>query len=349
MSIIKISESEINWNQNLNSLIEFRNINPKSWPQVQALDNKEKKLGIWCRKLRKDYKNKILKNSRIEKLLAINFDLNSPPDTWKRRFDDLKDRLNTNQATPRSDSDLYRWGIVQYKKFQSLSLEKQKLLNSINFQKYYGVKIWDNRFIELKKYILLHNKIPSQKENRKLHYWITSQKNKFRRNRLTEYKLRNLIKLGIDLTPADNREDIWNLKFDDLKKFREKNPGRWSRCDGDAREKALYQWCQTQRQINAKTASGRKKLPQSRIDKLNQIGFHWTLGERIEKNWEENFKKLTLLISENNGSLAMPRFVNGKYNKLYIWLQTQKKMINENKLSVDKIERLNALGILKRH
>lgn len=40
--IIKISAREIKWTQKLNDLIVFRNENPKSWPQIEALDESEK-------------------------------------------------------------------------------------------------------------------------------------------------------------------------------------------------------------------------------------------------------------------------------------------------------------------
>ena len=95
----------------------------------------------------------------------------------------------------------------------------------------------------------------------------------------------------------------------------------------------------------AKTAKRRKELSQERIDKLNKIGFHWSLEELNDKNWENNFSEIEKFIFENN-TFIIPATVNGKNNTLYTWLRNQKKAIQKGKLSASKFERLISLGVL---
>ena len=104
-------------------------------------------------------------------------------------------------------------------------------------------------------------------------------------------------------------------------------------------------WCQTQRQVYAGTAKRRKQLSQERIDKLNQIRFHWSLDELNDRNWNDNFQKLQEFISQTR-TTSVPATLNGKFNSLYTWLRRQKKLKELGKLPLSKIEKLKTLGVI---
>lgn len=343
--IIEISARELKWGKKLEKLIEFRKQNPKSWPQVEAEDMKEKKLGIWCQDLRHRFRKGILEHDWVTKLSEISFNFGGRFDNWKERFETFKNYIKTHDDTPGSNHELYMWGRLQYKSFGKLNKEKQELLNSINFLKYFEEKNWDKQYEEIKEFILFYKKSPTKKSNTDLYNWLSVQRLKFRNNQLSEEELKKLTVLGINLDPISKREDIWDMKLAALVRFRQKNPERWPSYFGDEIEKRLFEWCQTQRQVFAGTARNRKLLSQERIHKLNQIGFHWSLGELIDKNWEATFQNLKEFINQNN-TTAIPVYFDGKQNRLYTWIRNQKKAIENNKLSTDKIAKLKQLRII---
>jgi hypothetical protein len=89
----------------------------------------------------------------------------------------------------------------------------------------------------------------------------------------------------------------------------------------------------------------RKELSKDRIDKLNLIGFHWSLHELFDRNWEENYQRLYDFILQK-GTVVIPAILNGNVNSLYTWLRRQKKLNEENKLPAGKIEKLKALEVI---
>ena len=290
--IIKISAREIKWTQKLNDLIVFRNENPKSWPQIEALDESEKKLGIWCQDLRYRFRKGLLEDEWILKLEQVGFNFEGKLDNWKERFEELKQYLHTNQEAPDSKNELYKWARLQFNRFDELVQEKQELLISINFLNYFEERSWEKRYLELQEFIIFYKKTPTRKSNEELNSWLSVQRAKFKNGQLSENEISLLQELGVDLSPIEKREDVWNFKYEALVKFREKNPDRWPSFFSDGIEKKLYEWCQAQRQVYAKTARRRKGLSQERIGKLNRIGFHWSLDELIDKNWVDTFQKL---------------------------------------------------------
>jgi hypothetical protein len=345
--IVKISARELKWTQKLKDLVLFRNENPKSWPQIEATDEAEKKLGIWCQDLRRRFRKKLLEEHWISKLEEIEFNFEGKFDNWKDRFEELNNFLQINHEAPDTKNELYTWARLQFNRFFELPEEKQELLQSINFLNYFEEKSWDKRYSDLKEFVMFYKKIPTKKSNQELYNWLSVQRAKHKKGELSDNETSLLLKLGVDLSPTETREDVWNFKYDALIKFREKNPDRWPSFFSEGIEKKIYEWCQAQRQVNAKTAQRRRELSQDRIKKLNKIGFHWSLDELIDKNWEDTFKKLENFIAENNSTI-IPATIDGKYNSLYTWIRNQKIAIQKGKLSTDKVERLMTLGVIAR-
>lgn len=342
---IKVSARELKWIQKFNELVEYRKHNPKSWPQVEATDKQEKKLGIWCQDIRSRYRKQLLEDIWRNKLLSIGFNFEGRLDNWKQRFEELKVHMDSWHQVPNSESNLYSWARLQLKTFEELGIEKQNLLNSINFLHYFDENTWDKRYAEVREFILFYKKAPTKKSNAELYHWLTVQRAKYRNNQLTEIERQALLKLGVDLAPMETREDTWNMKYEALRNFREKNRGRWPSFFSDGIEKQLYSWCQAQRQVYAGTAKNRLKLSEDRVEKLNQIEFHWSLEELIDRNWEMKFKKLQDYVLEIKTTI-IPAIIDGERHDLYTWLRRQKKLIEDNKISLGKIEKLKSLGVI---
>jgi hypothetical protein len=73
---------EEEFQSNLARLEEWRANNPERWPTSVSKDIEERKLGIWCKSRRKEYKKDALLVERREALNAINFpwSLRNPPE-----------------------------------------------------------------------------------------------------------------------------------------------------------------------------------------------------------------------------------------------------------------------------
>ena len=97
-------------------------------------------------------------------------------------------------------------------------------------------------------------------------------------------------------------------------------------------------WIGTQRDLYKN-----KKLSKERIDLLNSIGMIWEVNNRNSYSWEQNYKFLEDYYKDKGNILIE----NTKKNhSLKIWLDYQRKLYRQNKLSKDKIELLEKLNIV---
>ncbi len=83
------------------------------------------------------------------------------------------------------------------------------------------------------------------------------------------------------------------------------------------------------------------KLSIIRTEKLNQVGFIWNT---LHSLWEEIFTKLCTFKQEN-GHCSVPKG-HEKTKKLSSWISVQRNMFRKNKLSKERIERLEELGFV---
>ena len=140
---------------------------------------------------------------------------------------------------------------------------------------------------------------------------------------------------------ASNRkfqEDIWNGHYNDLIKFQKKtgksHPGPQ---DNEAK---LYHWCKNQRRFY-KTG----KLPEHRIQLLEDIDFKWintssTFDQRIKQLLEYEKEHGTLHVSQ----VAYPK--DSANHKLSRWVNEMRRLYNENRLGIDRINQLNKIGFI---
>jgi hypothetical protein len=297
--------------------------------------------------LRKRYREGKLDDKWKNELKGIGFNFEGRMDNWKVRFEKLKQYLELNKKLPVPKSELYTWARIQHTNFDELSRDRQKLLKSIQFQKYYEGKGWSNWLVKLKRFIKRNGKTPTTKTDNILYYWLSNQRKKYQEGRLNETETVLLIELGVDLAPMRNPEKVWQSKFELLKNFRKENPDRWPSHAGELPEQRLYEWCQSQRQkFAAGKAKKKMKLTPDQIKKLNGMGFYWTAKARNEKIWEEKFKSLAAFVAKSKGVKPIPRIENGVINKHYSWLQNQKKAINAGRLSKEKMRKLKGLGVI---
>jgi len=279
------------------------------------------------------------------------------------------------EKSPESDI-LKKWCKKQrrQKTKQILSSEKITLLNEINFpwvgwvsanknskkSKISNDEKWNNNYEKLKNYFEINNSclLPIEKEYNPLRSWVVTQRKKYKKGKLpeTQIQLLNSINFPWDVkkgaTPKKpkvikiSNEEEWNKMYQQLLDFYSNE--NTFKIPAKDEYSALRSWCMTQRNRN-----NNGKLLEHRFIKLNDIKFPWVLKrgrsktkEIISKNyfneqWEKMFEEIKQFYLLNN-HFFVP--LDEKYKKLYSWVRTQRNFKTKEKLSSDKIEKLNSIN-----
>ncbi|GEM_PF-4478612 len=314
------------------------------WPKSGAVEEDERKLGIWCQSLRRRYKLDSLAPFWLDELRAIDFSFNGKADTWMKNFETLKQFVTENKKLFNPKHVLYNWMRLQISGFKRLSEDKRTLLEAMHVLEFWqGRKVdWNHNLHKVKAFLEQTGKLPTKRTAPKLNAWIAAQKRKFKINLLSKQEIKELRRLGVLLSMAHSKELKWEANYKQLIGFRASNPQRWPGYYGQVNERFLYHWCQAQRQLKAGTA-GRKRLEQDRIDKLNSIGFFWTLDDIKESLWSQKYKALQAYVEEN-GTSSIPTKINGK-GDLKAWLRRQQISFKNGALSEEKTEKLKSIGM----
>jgi len=201
---------------------------------------------------------------------------------------------------------------------------------------------WDVTFDMLCEFVNEFGRFPCFKEEYKsyrLGDWCINQRTMYNRNQLSPYKIQSLEKIGF---PWNVIDDLWNRKYNVLKKFKEEN-GRFiilSDTYKDDKIEDVYRWCTTQRKMYKEG-----KMSEERINKLKDIGFELSVLT-TEERWERTYEKVKSFYDENHRFPLKNDIENGKINIKYSWITTQRNLLKENKLSEEQISKLNQVGFV---
>lgn len=141
-------------------------------------------------------------------------------------------------------------------------------------------------------------------------------------------------------------ENDWPLKYKEAVKFYEKNghlrvPNTYTQNGIN-----LGRWIQIQRQLYKKN-----KVTYDRVVLLNKIGMVWNLDRSLKYNlkWALVYKEV-LKYYEENGNIEIPieYSVIIKDEEVYLnnWIALQRTMFLQGKLSLDKKEMLDKVGMV---
>ena len=190
---------------------------------------------------------------------------------------------------------------------------------------------WFENFGRLKRFYEIEgHSTPKQKEPI-IGIWCNTQRVNYKTNCLSKDKINHLENLGF---MWDVEEGRWMQKFHKLKKIYEieghsyvphRHPelGHWS-----SEQRASYKYLEHRIGV-------RNKMPQHRIDLLNTINFDWDLKY---PDWNDSFNNLKKIF-ETHG-------INGLKDadpKLKRWIFNQRSFYKSNKLSEERINKLNNL------
>lgn len=94
--------------------------------------------------------------------------------------------------------------------------------------------------------------------------------------------------------------------------------------------------------ITQRMAYRNNKLSQDRIDKLNSINFKWIKATYMRNSWDEMFEVYKSLVEQ--GVNVVKRYVTEDGVKIGVWIESQRRAYKNNKISQDKIDKLNSMG-----
>ena len=252
--------------------------------------------------------------------------------------------LEHDHCVPTKDR-LYKWCRKQHILFDSLSKEKQMLLNAIKFKKYYTETDWDTRYRWLMRFLKENKTTPTLLTNKTLCIWYWTQKRKAIRNELKGDKKKKITAIIQKYKRKYSDSEIWDNQFEALVNFIKENKIWPRRIVTESVEHKRFNWCQAQKKKQSKQCYPYTPLKPHQVDQLNSIGFKWTDNNVYETRWLVYFVKLKNYV-ESVGSTLIPEKEAGKKTIIYRFLSAQKKAIENKKLNQKKIEMLTDLGVL---
>ena len=195
---------------------------------------------------------------------------------------------------------------------------------------------WEQNFKLAEQYYREHRNldVPSNyktKDGTHLGSWIGRQKQLHRTNSLSNDQIKKLNSIGMDW--MDRVDRIWEKGFLEAKKYYEKY--------GDLNVPVKYEtdnlfslgtWIQRQRNLYKNN-----KICDDRIKRLTDIGMNWN-----PDNWESRFKLVKQYYEEHgNINISQKEVIQGVW--LGKWIVSQKKAMQEGKLTHKQIEMLKTL------
>ena len=330
------------WEEMFSLLCKFKEANghcnvPRNYPQ-------NPKLSSWLTTQRLDKRKGRLFKERAQRLTKIGF-------TWEPRtqrdedmFLVLLDYKNEYGECNVPDKYVYKshtlgiWiGNLRSRKNRGkLSSSFIKRLNDIGFNWEPLETQFNQRF---NKYFLLwcqfqekgniwNNNDTTKKE---LFKWARQLRGQYKKGSLKLEYINRMNSIAFDWDPFNNQ---WQKRFDELCEFKKAN-GHCNVPRDYHESRLLATWTQEQR-----TQYSQNRLNQKRIEKLNDIGFHF-----IPRNsqWDKSFIKLCEF-QKINGHCNVTRKNEPSMRSLATWVAKQHKQYTDGILPKDRIEKLNKIG-----
>lgn len=198
---------------------------------------------------------------------------------------------------------------------------------------------WYSMYEKLKEYYnrFGNSRVPVNyitEDGTKLGVWVNTQR-EGRKNSsiktLSTQKIKLLDKLDFVWSPYN---DEWNNMYQLAQKYFEENGNLLININYEVGNQKLGKWISIQRR--------NKKISDERKRKLNNIGMIWS---PYELTWEEYYV-LAKEYYRKNKNLLIPIDYIVKDKKLGLWINTQRRRKRENKLTEERINKLEKINMV---
>ena len=139
-------------------------------------------------------------------------------------------------------------------------------------------------------------------------------------------------------TYQELQDKKWMKHFDELLKFQKKTGRYYPKPNDDW--SSLYNWAKNQRRL---FRNG--KLKSHRLNKLESVKFPW---KTENKSFEDRVRQLQQY-KKDHGTLHVSQVAyekDSEMHKLSRWVNEMRRLYNENRLPLDRIQNLNRIGFI---
>ena len=260
---------------------------------------------------------------------------------WNSRFKELLSYRSEHgdSNVPQRRGKLGSWVKLQRALYKAGSLAQDRIdrLSSIGFKwamKEGGPAVpWETRFDELVQYKAKHGDCNVPDKQGKLGTWVGTQRKAYKANSLAHGRIDRLSSIGFSWVMARGvrvrAKGNWETRFEELVRYKTEHGDS----DAPRKEGKLGVWVNKQR---ATYKSG--KLKQSRVDRLDIIGFRWSIKDE-PVSWETRFEELKQY-NEKHGNCNVP----SREGKLGNWVCQQRTMMKKRGMNNERRALLNSIG-----
>lgn len=325
----------------------------------------------WTLTQRQFKKRGELEPEREQKLNSIGFEWQPYSQQWQEMFDALR-KFHAEHGHCRVPSKwpknpkLASWVATQRARKANAKLSEDRVakLNALGFSWRVNAgaglpshEAWETMFNQLKQFHAKHGhaRVPQKyPENRKLAWWVSTQRHNRRNNKLEAEQIARLDGLAFDWSPKSSGtapdNETWQEMLTALESFKAEH-GHCRVPTGWPENPKLANWVASQRR-HRKTGD----LKPERMVALDRIGFEWILGKGTvqashEKRgitptaaqiWETKFQELQQY-KQAHGNCLVPQSWKGN-RRLADWVSEQRVANNKGLLDTERYRRLEELG-----
>jgi len=325
----------------------------------------------WVLTQRQFKKRGDLDPEREKRLTSIGFEWEPFSAQWEGMFARLRayHAERGNCLVPSKwpkDQQLASWvGTQRMRKSEGkLSAERISKLDALNFEwrpgRSGGGEVerepWEKMFAQLQSFHQAtgHASVPqTYPANKKLAWWVTTQRRKHRKQKLADWQIARLNELNFEWdggrkgsrrrtnTPKPpsgakplSAEEYFETMFQTLLVYKQAHgdclvPQRWKE------NHKLAEWVSAQRM-----AYNRERLAPDRFRRLDAVGFEW---DPVGTRWEEMFQQLVEYKLEHGDTNVPQR--SGKYAELGTWVRNQRAAKRYNRpILAERGKRLDEIG-----
>ncbi|MDX2370869.1 MAG: Helicase associated domain protein [Colwellia sp.] len=305
-------------------------------------------LGLWLSRRRSNYKKNILSQERIQRLEKIGLDWDPSETEFQANFNALVDYKEEHgdcnvplRYQNSSGLALDRWIRSRRKEYKAnqLSQERTQKLEKIGLDWDPSEAEFQANFNALIDYKEEHGdcNVPNRYKTCSglaLGRWLGSRRENYKKNTLSRERIERLEEIGFDW---DQTEIDYTIGFNALVEYKEEHgdcnvPKRFKTSSGYS----LGRWITTRRDNYKKN-----KLSQEKIKKLEDIDFDWFPKET---EYQTNFNALVDYKEEHDDCNVPNRYETSTGLALGGWVGSRRREYKVNKLSTERIQRLEEIG-----
>ena len=341
------------WNELFIQLKKFISENKRT-PSTISTDETEKKIGCWLSNQNSHYKKKINGMKDKERYIRWTNFLEeykeyikkSTDEIWNDKFIQLTEFISENKRIPsqgstdKTEKTISSWlsnQLQNYKNKTGGMNDKERNNQWTNFLEEYKdyFELWNENFNNLKKFIDENGNRPQvncDNEQSKLSSWVSGQQTSYNRNEMTQERSllwSNLLEEYKKYFKTN--DEVWNEKFEELKRFIDENNRMPSQCSKNKTEQKIGNWLSIQQQ----NYKNKRKSMNNSFNCQIWEGFLEKYKQYFKTDyevWNNNYIQLKKFIDENGQAPSINK-KNLEEEKLNTWLAAQRISYKNNKMT----------------